>query len=114
MRGWWVEQNSFICLLSCSEYSYWPSSSSQIFWPRHLSDPLEQQLITVRKSNIAAGGEGAFAKTDIPAGAVVAFYNGIRMTKEEKSPYEDTGYSIYVEFVQRWEMKLNCNNIITI
>ena len=91
-----------------SEYRYWPSSSSHIFSPRHLRDPLEQQLLEVRQSNIPGSGEGAFARRHIPAGAVVAFYNGIKMTEKEKSPYEDSGYAIYVEFVQRCEMMLDC------
>ena len=93
--------------VSCEEgeeYRYWPSSSSQIHSPRHLRDPLEQHLIQVRQSNIPASGEGAFARRDIPAGAVVAFYNGIKMTEREKTPYEDSGYAIYVEFVKRCEM----------
>ena len=91
-----------------AEYRFWPSSSSQILSPRHLQDPLEQHLIQVRQSNIPASGEGAFARRDIPAGAVVAFYNGIKMTEKEKTPYEDSGYAIYVEFVKRCEMKLRC------
>ena len=96
--------------VSCeeSEYSFWPSSSSHIFSPRHLRDPLEQQLLEVRQSNIPASGEGAFARRDIPAGALVAFYNGIKMTAKEKSPYEDSGYAIYVEFVKRCEMVRDC------
>ena len=31
----------------------------------------------------------------------VAFYNGIRMTEKEKTPYEDSGYAIYVELAKR-------------
>lgn len=85
-----------------SEYRYWPSSSSHIPCPRHLRDPLEQQLLQVRQSNIPGSGEGAFARRDIPAGSLVAFYNGIKMTEKEKTPYDDSGYAIYVEFVKRW------------
>ena len=44
------------------------------------------------------GGEGAYAKKGIPAGTVVAYYNGIRMKAGEKSPYDDTGYAIFVEW----------------
>ena len=52
----------------------------------------------VRQSRIEGGGEGAFAIRDIQPGTLVAFYNGIRMRQDEKSPYEDTGYAIWVEF----------------
>ena len=44
------------------------------------------------------GGEGAFAKRDILAGTIVAYYNGIRMKAGEKSPYDDTGYAIFVDW----------------
>ena len=59
-------------------------------------------LIEVKPSNIEGSGEGAFALREIPANTLVAFYNGIRMTESEKTPYEDSGYAIYVEFVKRY------------
>lgn len=43
-----------------------------------LVDHYEQQYVYVEKSPIE--GEGLFAKVDIPAGLVVSFYNGIRIT----------------------------------
>ena len=52
----------------------------------------------VKESRISGGGEGAFAIRDIPTSTVIAYYNGIRMSQDEKSPYEDTGYAIWVEF----------------
>ena len=61
-------------------------------------DPYESQLLEVRQSNIEGGGEGAFAITDIPANTLVALYNGIRMANSEKSPFQDTGYAIWIEF----------------
>ena len=42
------------------------------------------------------GGEGAYAKKDIPTGTVVAYYNGIKMKAGEKSPYDETGYAIFI------------------
>ena len=44
------------------------------------------------------GGDGAYAKKDIPAGTLVAYYNGIRLKAGENSPYYDTGYAIFVEW----------------
>ena len=55
----------------------------------------------VEDSGVEGGGQGLFANTDIPADSIVAFYNGIRMTAEEKSPWEDRAYSIVTE----WEEK---------
>ena len=69
--------------------------------PPHLPDPLESQMVRVSDSGVEGGGEGLFANTDIPSDSIVAFYNGIRMTPEEKSPWEDRAYSIVVE----WEEK---------
>ena len=43
------------------------------------------------------GGEGAYAKKDILAGTVVAYYNGIRLKAGELSPYYDSGYAIIVD-----------------
>ena len=51
------------------------------------------------QSRIAGGGEGVYAKKDIAAGRVVAYYNGIRMKAGENCPYdEDSGYAIFVEW----------------
>jgi len=69
--------------------------------PPHLPDPLETKMVRVADSAVEGGGQGLFANQDIPAGSIVAFYNGIRMTPEEKSPWEDRAYSIVVE----WEEK---------
>ena len=54
--------------------------------------------MVVRQSNIEGGGDGAFAVRNLPSGTLVAFYNGVRFTKDEKSPYDDSGYAIWVEF----------------
>jgi len=80
------------------EYSYLPSTRDEIRLPLHWRDPYEEQLLEVRQSHIEGGGEGAFAIRDIRPGTLVAFYNGIRLKQDEKTPYEDTGYAIWVEF----------------
>ncbi len=41
-------------------------------------DPYELCRVFVRESEVPGGGQGLFAKTELPAGAVVAFYNGVR------------------------------------
>ena len=55
-------------------------------------------MLTVGPSHMDGAGEGLFAKRDIPAGVLVTYYNGIRMKALEKSPYDDTGYAIFVEW----------------
>ena len=82
-------------------YHLWVSSSDEMRGPPHLPDPLETKMVRVADSAVEGGGQGLFANQDIPAGSIVAFYNGIRMTPEEKSPWEDRAYSIVVE----WEEK---------
>ena len=42
-------------------------------------------------------GEGVFLKTDVVAGTVVAFYNGIRVTKADDSSWEDCSYRIFIK-----------------
>jgi len=82
-------------------YHLWVSSSNKMRGPPHQPDPLETKMVRVADSAVEGGGQGLFANQDIPAGSIVAFYNGIRMTPEEKSPWEDRAYSIVVE----WEEK---------
>ena len=40
-------------------------------------DPYELNTVVVYKSKMQGGGEGLFAKVDLPAHRIVAFYNGI-------------------------------------
>ena len=46
-------------------------------------DPYEVNTVVVYKSKMQGGGEGLFAKVDLPAHRIVAFYNGIRMSDME-------------------------------
>ena len=61
-------------------------------------DPYETKILRVGASRVEGGGEGAYARKNLPAGTVVAYYNGIRMKAGEKSPYDDSGYAIFVEW----------------
>jgi len=61
-------------------------------------DPYESSILFVGPSQLEGGGEGAYAKKEIPARTVVAYYNGVRMQAGQSFPYEDTGYSIFVEW----------------
>ena len=43
-----------------------------------LRDPYEAKLVEIGQSSVAGGGEGLFAKVDLPAGTLVTLYNGVR------------------------------------
>ena len=42
----------------------------------HPQDPYEARLVSVRRSKMDGGGEGVFARRDLPAGTLAAFFNG--------------------------------------
>ena len=48
-----------------------------------LPDPYELNTVMVKVSKMKGGGEGLFAKVDLPAHQVVAFYNGIKEELDE-------------------------------
>jgi len=86
---------------SANHYERWISTDSCMLCPPHRQDPYESTLVRVAKSEVEGGGEGLYARKNIPAGTLIAFYNGIRMTKEQRTPYGDTGYAIFVEWAER-------------
>ena len=50
-------------------------------------------------SRISGAGDGLFARRDLPAGAVVAYYNGLRIEHGERySTNSDSNYEIYVDW----------------
>ena len=64
----------------------------------YLSDR-EAVQVECRESNVNGAGEGLFAKKDLPAGTIVAFYNGIRLPFKlggPKEEWESSGYKIFV------------------
>ena len=82
-------------------YERWISTDLRMLCPPHRQDPYESTLVRVAKSEVEGGGEGLYARKYIPAGTLIAYYNGIRMTKEQRTPYGDTGYAIFVEWAER-------------
>ena len=62
-----------------------------------LPDPYELNTVMVKVSKMKGGGEGLFAKVDLPAHQVVAFYNGI---KEE---LDEDDVSSILEFLQEFD-----------
>jgi histone-lysine N-methyltransferase SETD7 len=59
-------------------FTYDPSMSICISRSPLVRDPYEHQTVYVAKSKIEFAGEGLFAKRFIPAGTLVALFNGIR------------------------------------
>jgi len=86
---------------SDNHYERWISTDLRMLCPPHRQDPYESTLVRVAKSEVEGGGEGLYARKNIPAGTLIAYYNGIRMTKEQRTPYGDTGYAIFVEWAER-------------
>jgi len=84
-----------------NEYQQWISTSERLLCPPHLQDPYESRTVKVGQSNVEDGGEGLYARRNLTGGSLVAFYNGVRMVKGQPSPYKDTGYAIFLEWVER-------------
>lgn len=67
-------------------------------------DPYESRYVECRESGIPGSGQGLFAKADLPAKAIVAFYNGVRLPFELSPPgtgkapeeWATSGYKIHV------------------
>ncbi|XP_029517913.1 histone-lysine N-methyltransferase SETD7 [Oncorhynchus nerka] len=64
-------------------YSYDKSTSTCIATHTLLPDPYESKRVFVADSLISGAGEGLFAKMDVEANVVMAFYNGVRITHSE-------------------------------
>ena len=60
-------------------YSYEHPSKNSIALNRTTPDPFEVERICVAESKLPQGGEGVFAKRDIPRRRLVALYNGVRI-----------------------------------
>jgi len=48
-----------------------------------IPDPYEMGTIAIKKSKLHGSGEGVFLKVDVPAGRIIAFYNGVHKTELE-------------------------------
>ncbi len=59
-------------------YTYDPSMSVSISKTPLSRDPYEHQNVYVKTSTISLAGEGLFAKRFLPAGSLIALFNGIR------------------------------------
>ena len=64
-----------------------------------LEDPYESKFVMPGKSSMGDNaGDGLFLKKDVIANTTISFYNGIRVKPGEISPFENSGYQIYVDW----------------
>ena len=80
-------------------FSFSPSDSKSVHCERRLRDPFEAENAACAPSEISGAGDGLFARRDLPAGAVVAYYNGLKIEHgEQYSSDSDCNYEIYVDW----------------
>ena len=53
-----------------------------------IPDPYETGTIAIKKSKLHGSGEGLFLKVDVPAGRIIAFYNGVTRNETEQTERE--------------------------
>ena len=58
-------------------FSHCPASSLAMSVSPLLADPYESRWVEVRQSTVRDGGDGLFARRDIPPDTVVSFYHGL-------------------------------------
>ena len=87
-----------------SSHSYCPSNSHTIACDWRLPDAYEQVTVKCQESSVDMAGDGLFARKDLPANVVVAYYNGLRILPDEHYGLSaNCNYQIYVDW-------LNTNN----
>ena len=80
-------------------FRFWPSSLHKITVPWLQEDPYEHKTVCARQSSMGEGaGDGLFLRRDVPAGTVVAFYNGIRVMPGETPPFRSKAYQIFLDW----------------
>jgi hypothetical protein len=70
--------------MSQGPFYYWdPGTRTTMCKELMCPDPYESNCVFVKVSRVKGGGEGLFAKVDLPPKRVISFYNGFKMTSEE-------------------------------
>ncbi len=81
------------------EFSFAPSTLTEIRCPMFRLDPLERKTVLVGTSRLEGAGEGLFAARSIREGETVAFYNGIRVRPGQEAKLKRSlHYEIYVDW----------------
>ena len=79
-------------------FEHWPSTLRSMPVPPLQEDPYERKYGEVRQSKMNGAGDGLFARSELPEGATVAFYNGIRVKPGETAAFRSRDYEIYVDW----------------
>ena len=64
-------------------FNFDPGNSEIMCKEPLLPDPYENNNVCVKVSKMKGGGEGLFAKVDLPAKKIVSYYNGVKSTEIE-------------------------------
>lgn len=64
------------------KFFYDPSTDVDISRNPLIEDPYEEDRVVVKQSTVPGGGQGLFARCDLPRGSTVAYYTGLRLKKE--------------------------------
>ena len=57
-----------------------------------LPDPYESKMVEVRASSVPGANDGLFVRNTVPAGTILAFYNGIR--RPPKQTFDDPDWTV--------------------
>ena len=79
-------------------YTFSPSTVKSIPCDWVLEDAYEQVTVLCKESKIEGAGDGLFAKRDLPAETVIAYYNGLHINPEDDYSPSSYNYQIYVDW----------------
>jgi len=79
-------------------YKYQPSNCRSVFVTPTQPEPYERSWVEVRESTVSGGGDGLFAKRDIPPETFISFYHGILYLPGQNADTECTDYMIYTDW----------------
>jgi len=79
-------------------FSRCPSDNDVVRCDWLLADPYESVTVVCAPSRINGAGDGLFAAKDLPAGRVIAYYNGVRVEPGQKYSANNCDYQIYVDW----------------
>ena len=86
-------------------FTFDPSTDVHMTNSPLLRDPMESKFLRVARSRIPGAGNGVFAVTDLAAGSIVGYFNGVHLTREEVFRRPRSEQSVYiVEGVEENEM----------
>ena len=93
--------------ISGPEYKFCPSTLNKVRCNWLQDDPYERKIVYSGPSRMGDhAGDGLFLRKDVPAGTVIAFYNGIRVQPGEIPPFRSNAYQIFLDWKPKY-IKVN-------